>query len=72
MSIKRQLRGLADNVLGGSVERADAAVAGQLLNILLRAVEVERKVKESEEFEERLEALERAAEGQREGRGWEA
>jgi LPS O-antigen subunit length determinant protein (WzzB/FepE family) len=60
VSIKRQLQGLADNVLDGSVDRSDASVAGQLLNILLRAVEVERKAKETDELEERLEALERA------------
>ncbi len=60
VAIKRQLLQLADDVLSGGVERADAAVAGQLLNVLLRAFEVERKIKETEEFEERLEALERA------------
>jgi hypothetical protein len=58
--LKAQLQDLADGVLSGSVGRAEASVAGQLLNIKLRAVEVERKIKETEELEERLEALERA------------
>jgi glutathione S-transferase len=58
LSIKRQLQGLTDSVLAGEVERADAAVCGQLLNVLLRAHEQERKAKELEELEERLSALE--------------
>ena len=62
-SIKRQLQDLADDVLAGEVKRAEAAVVGQLLNILLRAVEVERKAKEQEELLERIEALERAEGG---------
>jgi len=69
--VKAQLQDLADNVLAGKVARADAAVVGQLLNIKLRAIEVERKVKEAEEFEERIAALERrhqANGGNR--RGW--
>ena len=39
----------------------------QILNTRLRALEFERKIKETEELEERLEALERAAEKQRGG-----
>ena len=41
------------------------------MNTRLRAIEVERKVKETEELEERLEALERAAE-QGGGKRWGA
>lgn len=58
ISIKRQLQELADGILDGEVERSDAAVCGQLLNVLLRAIETERKVREVEEVEERLAALE--------------
>ncbi len=57
-------------MLAGEVERADAAVCGQLLNVKLRALEVERKVKETEELEERLASLEQSQE-QRGGR-WRA
>jgi hypothetical protein len=49
---------MADRVLAGSLDRADAAVAGQLLNIKLRALETERKWKETAEPEERIVALE--------------
>jgi hypothetical protein len=59
-SLKRQLQEMADGVLSGEMDRSAAAVAGQLLNIKLRAIEVERKVKETEELEARLEALEQA------------
>lgn len=68
--IKTLLSNLADRVLAGELETGRAAVANQLINTRLRAVEVERKVREAEEFEARLEALERAAEGQRGGRQW--
>ena len=61
VNIKRQLQELTDNVLAGEVGRADAAVCGQLLNVLLRALEVERKVREVEQVEERLVALEELA-----------
>jgi hypothetical protein len=58
VSIKHQLQDLANGVLDGRVDRADGAVAGQLLNILLRALEQERKVRETEDLEERLARLE--------------
>ena len=58
VNIKRQLQELTDNVLAGEVGRADAAVCGQLLNVLLRALETERKVRETDELEERIVALE--------------
>jgi LPS O-antigen subunit length determinant protein (WzzB/FepE family) len=61
VAIRGRLSDLADDVLAGRVDRADAAVAGQLLNYVIRAVSVEMKVKEVTELEERLEALELAA-----------
>ena len=60
-AVKGQLQEMADKVLSGELDRADAAVAGQLLNIKLRALETERKWKELGELEERLEVLEQAA-----------
>jgi hypothetical protein len=57
-SLKSQLQQMADAVLKGEQDRAAAAVAGQLLNIKLRAIEIERKIRGVEELEARLEALE--------------
>jgi hypothetical protein len=62
---------MADKVLAGEQDRSAAAVAGQLLNIKLRAIEVERKVKETDELEERIEALERTS-GAGSSRRWGA
>ena len=56
--LKKQIRSLVAEVLDGSVERGRAAVANQLYNTLLRAIEQERKQRELEEVAERLEALE--------------
>jgi hypothetical protein len=49
---------LAADVLEGRVDRGRAAVANQLYNTLIRAVEQERKLRELEEIAARLEALE--------------
>ncbi len=56
--LKARLSTLADDVLEGKVDRGDAAVAGQLLNTVIRAVSVELKVVEQRELIERIEALE--------------
>ncbi|MDQ3387693.1 MAG: hypothetical protein M3475_08885 [Actinomycetota bacterium] len=48
-------------VLSGTVSTAPYAVANQLINTRLRAVELERKVKETDELEARIEELERSA-----------
>jgi hypothetical protein len=69
--VKEQLQSLTDRVLSGELDRSDAAVCGQLLNVKLRAFEGERKVRESEELEERLERLEAMA-AQRGVRQWRA
>lgn len=73
--IKALLSDLTNRVLEGEgvepLETGRAAVANQLLNTRLRAVEVERKIREAEEFEDRLAELERSA-GQKGGRGWGA
>ncbi len=62
--IKTRLSELAEGVLEGEIDRADAAVAGQLLNYIIRAVGMELKVKEQLELEARLEGLESIVEGQ--------
>lgn len=57
-AIKERLSNLADGVLGGTVDKGDAAVVSQVLNVYLRAISMELKVREQEEFEGRLEELE--------------
>ncbi len=68
--VKSTLRALAGSVLGGATDRQDAAVVGQLLNTVIRAVSVELKAREQLEVVERLEALEEAlgARNKRSGR----
>jgi hypothetical protein len=66
--IKQPLSDLADDVLEGRQERAVAAVASQVLNVFLRAVSVELKVREQQEITERLEELETLLEQRREER----
>lgn len=63
---------MADKVLAGKLERGAAAVAGQLLNIKLRALEIERKFKEADELEARMEALEEALRDGGKGARWRA
>ncbi len=61
--IKALCEDLTDRVLTGALLPGPAAVANQLINTRLRAIEQERKVKESEELEARIEALERNQRG---------
>ena len=63
--IKALLSELTNRVLGGegveALETGRAAVANQLVNTRLRAVELERRIRESDELEARIEELEQAA-----------
>ena len=61
-TIKVLLEDLTERVLSGDLETGPAAVANQLTNTRLRALEQERKNKETEELESRIEALEQAQE----------
>jgi hypothetical protein len=61
--LKAQLRTLAADVLSGEVGRSEAAVVNQILNTRARLIELERKMREQEELEERLEALEHVLKG---------
>ena len=54
------------------MNRASAAIAGQLYNTVIRAVGVELKVREQQDLIERLEELENLLERQNEGRKYEA
>jgi hypothetical protein len=65
--LKTLLADLTERVLAGDVDTGRAAVANQLINTRLRAIEAERKIRETEEREERLTALEEAL--RRNGRG---
>ncbi len=56
--LKAQLKKLAADVLSGEVERGAGAVVNHILNTRARLIDLERKIREQEELEERLEALE--------------
>ena len=62
VGVKAQLQDLTRDVLAGDLETGRAAVANQLINTRLRAIEQERKNRETEDLEARIEALERAQE----------
>ena len=64
-ALKKQLRDLAADVLGGNVDRGAAAVVNQILNTIIRAVEQERKNFETGELAERLEAMEEVLKGRK-------
>jgi hypothetical protein len=72
-AIKDLLEVLTDRVLKAEgaepLETGPAAVANQLINTRLRAIELERKVKEAEELEERIRRLEESTTG---GAKWRA
>lgn len=57
-TIKDELRGLIEQVKSNEIPRADAITINLLLNTLLRTIELDRKLKETEELEARLAALE--------------
>jgi hypothetical protein len=68
-SIKARLEELTEDVLAGELETGRAAVANQLINTRLRAIELERKIKEADELEERIRRLEEDTAG---GARWRA
>jgi hypothetical protein len=63
--LKAQLEDLTRDVLAGDLETGRAAVANQLINTRLRTIDLERKIKETDELEARIEALELASEGRK-------
>jgi hypothetical protein len=64
VDIKQRLAELAQDVLNGNVDRSTGAVVSQILNVLLRAIATEIKVKEIEDLEVRIEQIEAAIERQ--------
>jgi hypothetical protein len=67
--LKRRISDVVDAVLEGSQDRGRAAVAIQGFNALRGVLELERKIKEADDLEARIEALERPQEG---GGRWRA
>ena len=57
---KSWIRGLISKMLRGEVERELATACFMGLNVLARYIELERKIKETEELEERVAELEAA------------
>ena len=68
--VKALCEDLTNRVLAGSLLPGPAAVANQLINTRLRAIEQERKNKESDDLEARIEALERTHEREKGARPW--
>ena len=72
--IKALLSELTNRVLGGegveALETGRAAVANQILGTRLRAVELERKVREQDELERRIEEMAEALARQKGGGGY--
>ena|SRR5215210_2970857 len=65
--LKKLIKDLAAEVLDGKADRGRAAVANQLYNTLIRAIEQERKLRELGELAERLESLEEVLTGRKAG-----
>ena len=66
--VKAQLRELADDVVSGKLDKGKGSVAARIIGVFARVVEVERKVRETDELLERLEELETMLERQNKGR----
>ena len=61
--LKRRISEVIDAVLEGSQDRGRAAVAIQGLNALRSVLELERKIRETDELEARIASLEQPQEG---------
>jgi hypothetical protein len=57
--LKEELRALKDDVLRGSVDRNDASVVVQVYRVLKDLIELERRVKETDELAAEIEELKR-------------
>ncbi len=62
------LEDLTQRVIDGKLETARGAVANQLISTRVRLLEYERRLREIEEFESRLERLEKVLEGREGGK----
>jgi broad specificity phosphatase PhoE len=70
--LKRRISDVIDAVLEGSQDRGRAAVAVQGFNALRGVLELERKIREAEELEARLAALEEVLGHEGGSRSWGA
>jgi hypothetical protein len=68
--VKALIRTYMDDVVDGSLEKGRGSVAATLAGVLCRFIEVERKVRETEELEQRIQELEELQ--QRGGGRWGA
>jgi hypothetical protein len=68
--VKALLRTYMDDVIDGSLEKGRGSVAATLAGVLCRYIEVERRVKETEELAAEVEELKALVEGR--SRGWRA
>ena len=66
------LEDLTNRVIDGELETSRGAVANQLIGTRIRLLEYQRRLKELEEFEERIEALEQAQQEEGGRRRWRA
>jgi hypothetical protein len=57
-------------VLEGTVDKATGSVVAQILGVLIRGIEQERKIREQDELEARLAVLEARYRQQGGGRRW--
>jgi hypothetical protein len=67
--LKARILATVEGVLDGTVDRGRAAVAVQGYNALRAALDLERRVRETEELAQRIEALEQA-ESETGGKTW--
>jgi hypothetical protein len=68
--IKHRLSELASDVLDGKQDRGRAAVASQVLNVYLRAIGMELKLREVEELAHEVEELRSLVEAKKEDNRW--
>jgi hypothetical protein len=70
--IKTVLYKLTCRVLSSDIPPGPASVANQLTNTRLRAIDLERRIRDQEELEARIGELERDAEQRKGGQSWGA
>jgi hypothetical protein len=68
--LRQKLKNVIDEVLTGDMDRSRAAVAVQALNALRGLLETEHRIKEAQEFEERIAMLEERLAEQQTGAGY--
>ena len=69
-ALKEQLFTLYEDVREGRIEPKSGAVANQILNTRLRVIALERDIREQEELETRIQALEAAQKSGLGGNRW--